>query len=365
MYPEIEKAKGPYLIGKNGKQYINLSESINILGHRNRELMTVIHNHIRTGIVHYPLTISKPPAAEELENKLRKHTGLTDGTAVFSSSGSEACDVGLSILSDFGPVITLKGGYQGLSGQFLKKDEYDKLKYGSKFSLPFPKNRGAINELRSLINRGAKSIILEELQVEAGVKEVYDGFLNDIKESFPDLLICLDESYTGMGKTGKLFAYQWQNVVPDIVVIGKAIGGGIPLGITLVRKEIMERSYYAKKLRNNSFGSTSGNLVGLSLANHLLERVSDERFLREVRDKGEIFRSALGKRNAEIIKGRGLILGLKVDYDRIDEIISRILDEGIYVTRMNEVIRISPPLNIPQDLLKRAGKKMKNIIEKY
>ncbi|MEM4066181.1 MAG: aminotransferase class III-fold pyridoxal phosphate-dependent enzyme, partial [Candidatus Micrarchaeaceae archaeon] len=193
MYPEIRQAVGAYLFDKNEKRYINLSESINILGHKNTELLTLIHKHLDTEILHYPLTISRPPAAVELETKLRNLTGINDGQAVYSSSGSEACDIALSILSDLGPVITLNEGYHGLTGQYLKKSKYDELEYGKKFILSFPNNKGVLEELNELVSHGAKSIIIEELQVEAGIREVYNGFLRDIKEKFPELLVCVDE----------------------------------------------------------------------------------------------------------------------------------------------------------------------------
>ncbi|MDA8054749.1 MAG: aminotransferase class III-fold pyridoxal phosphate-dependent enzyme [Thermoplasmatales archaeon] len=363
MYPRIRTAKGAYLFDEEGKKYINFSESINILGHRNQELLSVIRSHLKTEIIHYPMTISTQPAASELENKLKKVTGLNDGTAIFSSSGSEACDIALSILSDFGPVVTLKGGYQGLSGQFLNKGEYDRLRYGHGFNLSFPKSRQVIDELEEFVNLGARSILLEELQVEAGVREVYDGFLKDVKDAFPELLVCVDESYTGLGKTGRLFAYQWQEIVPDIVVIGKAIGGGIPLGITFLHKGVLDRLETAKRFRNNSFGSTAGNLMGLSIANFLIDKVSNDHFLGEVREKGDLFKTMFGEKLSRSIRGRGLILGIKLDEGNISDTIMKIREQGVYVTRMDDVIRISPPLNIPQDILIKGGKKIMNIIE--
>lgn len=363
MYPEIRQAKGSYLFDKNGKRYINLSESINILGHKDHELLSLIHSRLDTKILHYPLTISRQPAADELETKLRNLTGIYDGEAVYSSSGSEACDVALSILSHFGPVITLKGGYQGLSGQYLKKGKYDRLEYGREFNLSFPDTGAVLEELRHLVNQGAKSIIIEELQVEAGVREVYSGFLKDVRETFPKLLMCIDESYTGIGKTGKLFSYQWQDVVPDMVIIGKAIGGGIPLGVTFLHRDMLDETKNTMNFRNNSFGSTSGNLLALDVANYLLDKVSNGNFLQEVNEKGEHFKRMLGSELSDSTRGRGLILGIKIEERLIVDYITKILEDGVYVTRMNDVIRISPPLTISYDLLREAGSKIKKAIE--
>jgi len=90
--------------------------------------------------------------------------------AIFSSSGSEACDVALSIFSEFGPFITLEGAYHGLTGQYLKKISLDEFKYKSKFIASFPMDKSSFGKLKELAEKGAKSIIIEIIQVESGIR---------------------------------------------------------------------------------------------------------------------------------------------------------------------------------------------------
>jgi acetylornithine/succinyldiaminopimelate/putrescine aminotransferase len=362
MVVEIVGADNSYLFDSTGKRYINLSESINVLGHRNPELFSIIRKYLDNGYLHYPLTISKHKISLEVERKLLDLSGIEKGSAIFSSSGSEACDVALSILSEFGPVITLEGAYHGLCGQYLNKSSLDEFKYKSKFIAPFPTDKSSFGKLKELVEKGAKSIIIEIIQVEGGIREVYGEFIKDLKKNFPELIICVDESYTGIWKTGRLFSYQWYDFVPDLLIVGKAIGGGIPLGITLVKEDILKKSTMISLFRNGAFGSTAGNLLGLHLANYILDTVSDVKFLNEVNRKGRLFRDTIGEKLSSITRGKGLLYGIHSDQNFIDKHIQKLIEQGIYVTKMKDVIRISPPLTIPDELLIEAGEKIKNIL---
>ncbi|MEM3907370.1 MAG: hypothetical protein QXZ17_11000 [Nitrososphaerota archaeon] len=155
--------------------------------------------------MNYPLTTLRSPAAVEIERELKNLIKINDGQVVYSSSGSEACDIVLSILSDLGPVITLNGGNHGLSSQYLKKSKYDELEYGKKFILSFLDNKGVFEELNELVSHRGKSIFLEELQNQSRNQRSIQWFLRGVKEKFPEILKCVDEPYTGMVKTGELF----------------------------------------------------------------------------------------------------------------------------------------------------------------
>jgi acetylornithine/N-succinyldiaminopimelate aminotransferase len=359
---QIANADGSYLFDNAGKRYINLSESINILGHKNPELLSLLFSYLRHGYLHYPLTISTSEIAREVEKKLLSLSNLNAGESIFSSSGSEACDLALTVLSEFGPVIILQGAYHGLCGQYLIKDQFDELKYQNQFNTSFPYTHDNFGDIEHLINKGAKSIILEVIQVESGIREVYNGFLQDLKHEFPDLIVCIDESYTGIGKTGKMFAYQWHNFVPEMVILGKAIGGGIPLGITLINEEIYKRSNNVKKMRNKSFGSTAGNILGLNFANFILNKVSQEQFLKDVQSKGHLFVKTVGNDFSTLISGKGLIYGIRSDDRVIDDYINKLLKLGVYVTKMRNAIRISPPLTISEELITESGQKIKSVL---
>ncbi len=358
----IVEAKGSYLFDNLGKKYINFAESTNIFGHGDPELMKIIQDRAKYGLIHYPLTISYPEIAETIVKKLEKITGIS-GRGIYSSSGSEACDIAFSIISESGPIITVEGGYHGNSGQFLHKAEYDRIKYGYDFTIKFPKDDSFIEEIDKAIKKGARSLLIEPLQVEGGIREIPNYLLKKIRNEYPDLIIAVDECYTGLSKTGKLFSYQWYGILPDIVIMGKAIGGGLPLGLAIIKKEISHHSKFFRALRNYAFGSSSGNILSLFLSENVISRASSNSFLEDVERKGMLFKNMLKDNIKKKITGRGLILGISTE-NKIDalNISNKLIDAGIYATPMRSAVRLSPPLNIDDDLLRFAAEKINRII---
>lgn len=354
-------AEGSYLYAGNGTRMINLSESNNILGHRNPGIIRAIRSHISELPVHYPLTVSFPDVAGEVLERLSVISGLGSSTGVFSSSGSEACDVALTVLSESGPVITLQNAYHGKSGQFVHKREVDLLRYGRAFEIPFPDGEHIMDSISECVNAGASSIIVEALQVESGLHPLYPEFFRDLSMEFPDLLVCVDESYTGMGKTGRAFSYQmFGKAEPDVVIVGKAIGGGIPLGVTLFRNSTGGGSVFMNSLRNNVYGSTSGNLLALTLAGLIIDHVSNGVFLSEVRRKGDMIGKELGEAFGDRIRGYGLIRGLGfAEGGEAQKFSAGLAERGVFATAMGDAIRISPPLTIEDSVLGEAMGKIK------
>ncbi|MGC8516061.1 MAG: aminotransferase class III-fold pyridoxal phosphate-dependent enzyme [Thermoplasmata archaeon] len=348
----VARAQGDFLYDESGKKYLNFSESTNILGHRNPGIIGIISKYLEDGFIHYPLTVSFPRIAERVVEKMDRISGIDEGGYVFSSSGSEACDVAMSIMSELGPVITVEGGYPGNTGQFIRKKEIDRSIYGYDFEIPFPSSNSVLSNMEAMIRRGAKSVMLEPLQVEGGFRKVYDGFLSDIRRNFPELVICVDECYTGFGKTGRFFSYQWFGVKPDIVVVGKAIGGGLPLGLTIINDEVNSKSSVSRIFRNGAFGSSAGNVLALNVADYVISAVSAGEFLSEVERKGELFESITGDIFKERLRGMGLVRGIGFgSKTQASEFSRSLLNKGVFATSMGDAVRLSPPLNISEENL--------------
>ncbi len=363
----FQGGKGSYLFTGDGSKLVNFSESNNILGQMNPEIIKAIYEHISTKPLHYPLTVSYNKSAENVISRLSELSGMHESSGIYSSSGSEACDIALTALSDLGPVITVKGAYHGKSGQYINKNGYDLLKYGREFEIPFPSGNDVMDHIKDLVNAGSASIILEPIQVESGIHSVYPDFFADLAKEFPNLIVCVDESYTGMGKTGKVFSYQlYSSALPDVVMVGKAIGGGLPLGITLFNSEIATRSKFLLSLRNGVYGSTSGNLLSLSLASVILDHVSDSSFLAGVSKKGKIIEDILKPLFGKRLRGSGLIrgIGFQSKSDAVN-FSDKLTLSGIFATAMGDAIRISPPLNIENTVLKNAIERIGELVEGF
>ena len=355
----VVRAQGDFLYDESGRRYLNFAESTNVLGHRYPEILKIIARYLEDGFIHYPLTVSFPRIAEKVIERMERISGIDKGEYVFSSSGSEACDVAMSVMSELGPVITVEGGYHGNTGQFIRKKEIDRSIYGYDFEIPFPSSDFVLSNIEVLIRRGAKSIMVEPLQVEGGLRKIYDGFLSDIRKNFPGLVVCVDECYTGFGMTGRFFSYQWFGVKPEIVVMGKAIGGGLPLGLTIINDDVKKWSLVSRIFRNGAFGSSAGNVLALNVADYVISVVSTREFLREVELKGEVFDSMIGNKFRNRMRGMGLIRGIGFGSKaQATEFSHSILNKGIFATPMSDAIRLSPPLNISEENLRMGIKEI-------
>lgn len=359
---EIRKAKGSLLFDSAGNEFINFSESTNILGHDNSTLIRIVKETLSEGIIHYPLTISKDPNAEFITSRLLQIAGMEMGTGIYSSSGSEASDIALTYLSQLGPVILLKGHYHGNTGQFVFKDKNDMARYGRNYNISFPTD-DYMSEIEEAVKGGARSIIMEPFQVEGGIREIPPGFFKEVCKAFPDLITCMDEAYTGFGKTGDFFSFQKYGIKPDSVIVGKAIGGGIPLGLTLFSNRLQEQNLRIGNYRNGAFGSSSGNRIALALGKYILGVVSSEEFLGEVKRKGRIIENLLRENNAFHLRGRGMLYGIDLISRNPKKIVERIVSKGVLVTLMSGTIRISPPLNISDDMIEDAVQRIIKAIE--
>lgn len=359
----VTDAEGAYLYDEKGNRYFNFAESTNALGHKNPEILRIISQYLKDGFLHYPLTISLPDIAKKIVSQIGKVSGMSVGSGIFSSSGTEACDIALSIMSDFGPIITLEGGYQGNSGQFLRKKKTDLSLYGYNYEIPFPSTNQVLNQIEAAVKKGAKSIMLESLQVEGGLRKVYLEFLKDIRKNFPDLVIAIDECYTGFGKTGKFFSYQWFEGIPDILIMGKTIGGGLPLGLTIINQDVETRASITTNFRNGAYGSSAGNILALHLADFMISKISDEHFLSKIIKKGELFEKMLGPRLGTRVRGIGLVRG--IGFDDESEALGfseKLLENGIMATTMSDAVRLSPPLTIEEPNLIMAIEKISSLL---
>ena len=365
MAIEFSGGKYSYLLSADGRKFINFSESNNIFGQMNQEIIKAVCAHVSRNPIHYPLTVSYGKSARSIVSRLFRLAGMKDSIGVYSSSGSEACDIALTALSELGPVITVKGAYHGKSGQYFNKKLYDSLRYKREFEIPFPAGDEAMDHIGKCVEAGAASLIVEPIQVESGIHPVYPNFFSDLARKFPDLNICVDESYTGLGKTGRIFSYQlYNNAVPDVIIVGKAIGGGLPLGVTLFKREIAMGNKFLNSLRNGVYGSTSGNLLSLSLASIVLDYVSDISFLSEVSRKGRIIEDMLSPLFGKRLRGAGLIQGIGFrSGSEAAEFSEKLAQRGVFASAMGDAIRMSPPLNIEDDVLEKALKKIMELAE--
>ena len=199
--------------------------------------------------------------------------------------------------------------------------------------------------------------MMEIVQGEGGVCPLEKEFILEAERLCREnnLVLIIDEVQTGNGRTGKLYAYMHYGITPDVVTTAKGLGGGLPLGVTMLGERV--KDIFAPGLNGSTFG---GNPVCCSGAISVLSRLTDE-FLLEVEKKAEIINETLiGADGIEDISGLGLMIGIKTVKDA-KEIANECLNRGVLVLTAKDKVRLLPPLNIDTELHKKALEVIKEV----
>ncbi|MBL0725378.1 MAG: acetylornithine transaminase [Alphaproteobacteria bacterium] len=205
-----------------------------------------------------------------------------------------------------------------------------------------------INSVKKLISPTTAAIIIEPVQGKFGPKIADNNFLKQLRQICDenDIILIFDEVQSGCGRTGHLFYYQHANVEPDILCAGKGLGGGLPIGAVLFGKKVQIA------VQPNVHGSTfANNPMVTSVANKVLNIISNVQFLQNVVDMGEFFKHKLQKISAQYpsvfseVEGIGLTIGLKTKKEILPLLVSKILQNGAICMQGNGMIRLFPPLN--------------------
>ena len=362
------KGNGSWLTSDIGKKYLDMGAGIavNSLGHAHPKLVKVLKE--QADKLWHTSNLYNIPNQETLAKKLVKAT-FAD-TVFFTNSGTESMECAVKMARKYhhdngeinrNEIITFLDSFHGRSLGMISAAGSTKLTEGFQPVLPGFK-QVPFNNYDSVvdnINTNTAAILIEPIQGEGGIVPSDITFLKDIRKLCDDhgILLIFDEIQCGVGRTGKLFAYQNYGIIPDIMAIAKGIGGGFPLGACLATENA------AKGMTAGTHGSTyGGNPLACAVGNVVLEIIDDEKFLKEVNKKSLIITQKLGyllDEHPEIfeeVRGMGLMIGIKCKIPNID-VVNAGYDEGILtVPGGQNVIRLLPPLNITNNEIETAIK---------
>ena len=278
----------------------------------------------------------------------------------FANSGAEANEGAIKLARKYGTlykngafdIITFEGGFHGrtlatmsASGKKAFEPLFEPKVKG------FPKARlNDIASVRELISRNTIAVMLEPIQGEAGVRPATDQFLQELRTLTQQhgLLLIFDEIQTGMGRTGKLFHYEHAGIAPDIMTLGKGIGGGAPLAALLATEE-------ASCFEHGDQGGTfNGNSLMCAAGFAVLEEVSKPAFLKSVVDNGLFLDSELQRLSSRHglgeVRGRGLLLALDLKLPIGPALVAQALDEGLLLNSPQpDALRFMPALNVTRE----------------
>ena len=361
---EVEKAEGSYIYGKDGKAYLDFvaGVSANTLGHSHPKVVNAIKEQADRYLhvmVYGEYAQEKPVALCQL---LAEATPEPLEVTYLVNSGAEAIDGALKLAKRYTgreEIISMKNSYHGnthgalsVSGNEVHKREFRPL-------LPMISFIEFNNEEEfSKITEKTACVIAETIQGAAGFLTPSQNYFKNLKKRCEEVgaLLILDEIQPGFGRTGKLFSFEHYDMVPDILVMGKGMGGGVPVGAFMSSAEIMKSLQHSPKLGHiTTFG---GNPLIAAASYATLKEVLDSGLMNEVNEKEALFRELLVHPKIKKVNGRGLMLAVELESpDYTLKVAKRCMEKGLIVfwqLYRNEFMRISPPLTLTQNEIRKG-----------
>lgn len=356
----LVRGEGSLVWDDAGKEYIDLNSGIavNSFGVADKAWIDAVTAQL--GKLQHTSNLYYSDPCAELAEMLCCRTGMKK--VFFSNSGAEANECAIKVArkyaadkkgSDYSTIITLKNSFHGRTITTLAATGQDS------FHTDFlPLTEGFVyaeaNNCESLEecvkNNKVAAIMFEVVQGEGGVlpltKEFVDCIVRLSEEN--DLLVVCDEVQTGNGRTGKLYGYMNYGITPDVVSTAKGLGGGLPIGATLLGEKVQNT------LTPGSHGSTfGGNPISCAGACSVISRM-DEAFLAAVKEKSDyIFNELSGAEGVVSVSGMGLMIGIETTRPAGD-VIADCIEKGVLPIKAKNKVRLLPALNIPMDQLKKA-----------
>ena len=356
---EISHANGSFVYDTNGKEYLDFiaGVSANTLGHNHPKISEAIKNQVDnyTHVMVYGEFIQQPQV--NLSKLLAQNLPKPLETVYLTNSGTEATEGALKLAKRYtgrSEIIAAKNGYHGntqgsmsVCGTEEQNSAFRPLIPGIKFI--------TFNSFVDIdkITIATAAVILETIQGGAGFIEPKNNYLKKVKDKCNEVgaLLILDEIQSGIGRTGKFFGFENYNVIPDIIVAGKGLGGGMPIGAFISSHKIMSCLKQHPKLGHiTTFG---GHPVIASAANATVTTLLNSNLIEQTLKKEILVRKLLVHPLITEIRGKGLMLAILVETDDLaSKIILKCIDKGLLLFWLlfeGKAIRLTPPLTISED----------------
>ncbi len=365
----LESGKGATLVDSEGNEVVDFGAGIgvNSLGYNNEGWLECVIEQLKnvqhTSNLYYNSTVA------EYAELLCKKSGFNK--VLLCNSGAEANECAIKLARKYSfdkygenryNIITLVNSFHGrtmatitATGQEHYHKFFDPFVSGFKYI-----ESGNKEAFLKTADDTVCAIMLEVIQGEGGVVPTDFEFLKTVESvcKEKDILLIIDEVQTGMGRTGKLFAYEHAGIIPDVVTSAKGIGNGIPMGACLCTEKC------ANVLTSGTHGTTfGGNPVACAGAKYILETLNEE-FLNEVAEKGEYIKNELLKiEEVNSVSGLGMMLGIELKTKNAGEIAKKCSENGLLILTAKNKLRMLPPLVITKEEIDRGLTILKKVIE--
>jgi acetylornithine/N-succinyldiaminopimelate aminotransferase len=369
---EFDRGEGASLFTAAGERYLDFGSgvAVNALGHAHPHLVEALTR--QAAKLWHSSNLYRVTEQERLAKRLAQAT-FAD-TVFFANSGAEAMEASIKMARKYHShnghperyrILTFDGAFHGRTLATIAAGNQPKhvAGFGPRVEGFDQVSLGDLEAAKSAIGEETAAILIEPLQGEGGVRFAGWGFLRALRELADErgILLMLDEVQTGMGRTGKLFAYEWSGIEPDIMAVAKGLGGGFPIGACLATGEA------SAGMTAGTHGSTfGGNPLATAVGNAVLDLVLAPGFLEHVREMGLLFKQRLAEikdRHANVIedvRGEGLMLGLKCLIPNTEVSSMFLAEKLLTVAAGDNVVRLLPPLIVTETELKEACAKIEN-----
>ena len=386
----IEQGDGAYLWDVDGNKYLDMVSAYSAVshGHSHPELIKTLQSQ-STKLAITSRAFYTEPFATFLE-KLSNISGFE--SVLTMNTGAEAVETSIKaarrwgyfskgIPEDNAEIIVANGNFHGrtttivsFSSDSSYKDGFGPFTPGFKTAdycgscnCESIENCLSIESFEKKINKNTCAILVEPIQGEAGIRVPTEGWLTKLRElcDAKNILLILDEIQSGLGRTGKLFAFQHENIMPDGLILGKALGGALlPISAFLSSKEVMDH------FKPGSHGSTfGGNPLASKVASKAIDLLFEDKLIENSKNMGEYFLSKLRQIDSKIVKevrGKGLWIGVELNESEVNakDLCLMLLNEGLLCKETHKtVIRFAPPLMISKKDLDWAIDKITKVFK--
>lgn len=361
---EFVKAKGIYLIDSEGKKYIDLIAGIGVsnVGHCHDDVVSAVKQQAESymHLMVYGEFVQSPQVnfAKALADVLPDNLNCT----YFVNSGAEAVEGAMKLAKRYTnrtELIACKNSYHGSTQGALSLMGNEEFKQAYRPLLPDIKFI-SYNDLPDLdkITKTTAAVFIETVQGEAGIRVPSSAYLKALRKKCTETgaLLVFDEIQCGFGRTGTLFAFEHYNIVPDVLLLAKGIGGGMPIGAFISSKEIM--TVFTENPILGHITTFGGHPVSCAAGLATLNIILKENLVVDVQRKGKLFKSLLQHPAIKEVRGKGLMLAVEFDsYEINKRIIDACIADGLitdWFLHCSNSMRIAPPLIITEAEIREA-----------
>lgn len=361
---EVEKAEGIYLFGSNGEQYMDLISGIGVsnVGHRHPKVLEAIHAQLDKylHLMVYGEYVQTPQTllAKALCDTLPSHLN----NVYLVNSGSEAIEGALKLAKRYTnrrELISCVDAYHGSSHGSLSVGGNEVFKRAYRPLLPGIKHifYGSFSDLEKITSETA-AVVIETIQGEAGIRVACREYFQALRKRCDETgtLLILDEIQAGFGRTGKFWAFEHFEIVPDMVVCAKGMGGGMPIGAFIANKEVM--GVFKNNPLLGHITTFGGHPVSAAASLATIQILTEEKLIGQVETKANLFKSLLIHPKIKGFRNKGLMMAVEFEsFEVLKPIIDRSIELGVitdWFLFCDDSMRIAPPLIISEEQIREA-----------